>query len=312
VSEHIPTQHLGAEEFQALLEGGLPGGERALIEEHLASCARCAKELEGWQVLFLDLSELPALGPSAAFGDRVLAGVSFPEPLSLAARARALLGLAGSAAHPAGDRLQDFVEGLLPGRQAARVRAHLESCPGCASDAAAWNATFAQLGRLERLSPFDGFADRVMAQVRVPTPVPARVPEWRRALAWARGLVPQTREAWAAVSGVAVTPAVTLGLVLWTVFSHPALTPGALASFMWWKASALGTLAWEAVASRALQSAGLFEVYSFFGSLAWSPAKTAGAFAALSLGTMAATWVLYRNLFTRHPEDGRVAHASLS
>jgi anti-sigma factor RsiW len=312
VSERIPSQHLGAEELQALLECALPAGESARVEEHLASCARCAVELEGWQVLFRDLAELPELAPSNAFGDRVLAGVTVPEPRSLAARARALLGLPERAGHPAGDRLQDFVEALLPARQAARVRTHLESCPGCASDAAAWRATFARIERLERLSPTKGFADRVMAQVRVPMPVPAPVPEWRRALAWARGIVPETRKAWAALSGVAVTPAVTLGLVLWTVFSHPTLTPGALASFFWWKASALVTVAWEALASRALQSTGLFEVYSFFGSVAWSPAAMAGAFVALSLGSVAATWVLYRNLFTPHPVDGRVPNASLS
>jgi anti-sigma factor RsiW len=312
VSESIHNQHPSAEEFQALLEGELPAGERSRVEEHLAQCARCAEELEGWQVLFRDLAELSELAPSAAFGDRVLAGVARPEPRSLAARARGLLGLPDAAAHPAGDRLQDFVEGILPARQAARIRTHLESCPACATDADAWRATFARLGGLERLHPAEGFADGVMAAVRVPAPVPERLPEWRRALAWARGLVPQTRRAWAAVSGVAVTPAATLGLVTWTLVSHPTLTPGALASFMRWKASALVLGAWDALASRALESPGLFEAYSFLGSIPWSPAALAGGLAALSLGTVAATWVLYRSLFMPHPVDGRVAHASHS
>ncbi|NJD19876.1 MAG: hypothetical protein FIA95_11430 [Gemmatimonadetes bacterium] len=312
VNERIPTPHLGAEELQALLEGDLPTGERARVEEHLASCARCAAELEGWRALFRELAELPELAPSTAVGERVSAGVAFPEPRSLAARARVLLGLSDPARHPAQDRLQDFVEGLLPARQAARVRTHADACPACAADVAAWRSTFARLQALERLSPIEGFADQVMARVRVPTPAPVPAPEWRRALAWARQLVPQTRQAWAAVSGVAVTPIVTLGLVLWTLASHPTLTAGALASFVWWKASALAALAWEAVASRALQSAGLFEAYSFFGSLAWSPAAMAGALVALSVGTALATWVLYRNLFTAQPVDGRVAHASHS
>ncbi len=312
MSELIRSQHLGAEETQALLEGDLPAGERARLEEHLASCARCAAELEGWRVLFRDLAGLPALAPSAAFGDRVLAGVTFPEPLPLVARVRVLLGMPARAGHPAGDCLQDFVEGLLPARRAARVRAHLDSCPACAAEEAAWRATFARLGHLDRLAPADGFADQVMAHVRVPAPVPRRVPEWRRALGWARGLVPQTRRAWAAVSGVAVTPAVTLGLLVWTLASHPTLTAGALASFVWWKASALAVLAWEAVASRALESTGLFDVFSFFGSFALSPAALAGGLVALSFGTVAATWVLYRNLFTPQSGDGRVAHASHS
>jgi hypothetical protein len=92
--------------------------------------------------------------------------------------------------------------------------------------------------------------------------------------------------------------------------SHPTLTAGALASFVWWKASAVATFAWQALSTRALESAGLFEVYSFFGSLAWSPAAMAGAFVATSAVTVTATWVVYRNLFASHPADGQVAHAS--
>jgi len=158
----------------------------------------------------------------------------------------------------------------------------------------------------------EGFAARVMAQVRVPAPAPARVPEWRRALAWAASLMPHTRQAWAAVSGVALTPAVTLGLVFWTVFSHPTLTLDALVSFTWWKATEGAGLAWQAVASAATDSAGLFNLFSFFGSLALSPMAVAGLVAAFSLGSVAATWVLYRNLFAHHPMDARIAHAPLS
>ncbi|HSW30869.1 MAG TPA: zf-HC2 domain-containing protein [Longimicrobiales bacterium] len=312
MNERIPSQHPGAEEIQALLEGDLPAGESARLEEHLASCGRCAAELEGWRIVFRELAELPPLAPSAAFGDRVLAGVTLPEPRSLAARVRSLLGVPERGRHLAGDRLQDFVDGLLPARQAAGVQAHLDSCPVCAADTEAWRTTFARLGDLDRLSPDRGFADRVMAHVRVPAPTPERAPEWRRALGWARGLVPRTRRAWAAISGVAVTPAVTLGLVIWTLASHPTLTAGALASFVWWKASALAAVAWEALAAYAVQSAGLFEVFSFVGSLAWSRSALAGALVALSLGTVTATWVLYRNLFTPRSGDGRVAHASHS
>ncbi len=310
--ERTETGHLSAEVLQALLEGELPVAERARAEEHLRSCARCAAELEGWRSLFERLDGLPELAPSVDFPERVMAGVVPAAPLPLAARIRARLGLVADAAHPSADRLQDYVEGLLPTRHAARVRTHLGHCATCAAQAEAWRATFAHLGRLGRFAPADGFAARVMAGVRVPVPAPARVPEWKRALRWVRGLVPQTRQAWATVSGVALTPAITAGLVLWSVCSHPTLTPSALASFVWWKASALAAVAWQALSTRALASASLFEVYSFFGSLAWSPAVVAGTFLALSAGTVAAVWVLYRNLFASHPGDGRIAHASLS
>jgi anti-sigma factor RsiW len=312
VSERIVSQHLGTEVLQALLEGDLPARECARAEEHLAGCARCAAELEGWRSLFRSLAELPVHAPSPAFSDRVLAGVARPEPLPLAARVRTFLGLATHEGHPSAERLQDFAERLLPARQAARLEAHLEGCAHCAVEARAWREAFAHLGRLERLAPSEGFSGRVMAHVRVPAPVPAPASEWRRALAWARSLVPQTRQAWATVSGVAFTPAVTLGLVLWTVLSHPTLTPGAMASYAGWKVSEFVSFAWQAVASRLLESAGLFEVYSFVGSLPWSPPAVVGAFLALSLSSVAAAYVLYRNLITPHPMDGRVAHASHS
>lgn len=307
--------HLSAEQFQAFLGGELAASEHVTAEEHLARCARCASELDGWRVLFEGLQDLPVLAPETGFADRVMRGVVLPHPLSLAARARVRLGaLAGSGVHPAHGRLQDFVEGTLPARQVARVRSHLEECGACAREAAAWQVTLRSLDALGHFAPAEDFSVRVMAHVRVPEPakVPAPVFDWRRAAARIGQLVPQSRQAWAAISGVALTPVVTLGLVLWTLFTHPTLTPGALASFAWWKASELAAVLWQAVSSAALESAGVFEVYSLVGSVAQSPAALVGVFMTLSLGTVGAAWVLYRNLFVNHPIDGRVAHASLS
>jgi hypothetical protein len=164
------------------------------------------------------------------------------------------------------------------------------------------------------LSPSEGFSQSVMSEIRIPAPAPvvAKVPEWRRALRWARRLVPQTRQAWAALSGIAVTPAVTLGLLFWTLFTHPTLTPSALASFAWWKASDLATAAWQAGASTAMESAGLFEVYSFLGSVQLSAMTLLGGFLLLSLGTVVAAWILYRNLIATHSVDGRYAYVPIS
>lgn len=312
MNEHTFHQHIGAETLQAFLEGRLPTGERQAAQEHLASCARCSAELDGWKLLFDELDQLPSLTPSSGFADAVMAEVHMPEALPLAARIRGWVGLASPEGHLSDERLQDFVEGLLPARHAARVRTHLDGCPRCAGDAAALETTIRHLAGLEHHAPSQGFAARVMAQVHVPAPAPAKVPEWRRALAWAGRLVPHTRKAWAALSGVAVTPVATLGLVVWTVFSHPTLTPGALASFAWWKATEAAGLLWQAVSSAALESASVFKLYSLLESLAVSPAAMAGAFVALSLATVAAVWVLYRNLIVSHPVDGRIAHAPLS
>jgi anti-sigma factor RsiW len=315
VKDRYLQHHLSAEQFQAFLGAELAASERAEAEGHLASCARCAAEMDGWRLLFEGLEDLPTLAPGAGFADRVMSGVSVSPPQSLAARVRARLAALGPAGgHPDHGRLQDFIDGALPARLAARVRTHLDECTACSSEAAAWRTTLQELDALGHFAPAEDFAARVMAQVRVPEPAVAVAPalDWRRALAWVGHLVPQSRQAWAAVSGVALTPVVTLGLVLWTLFTHPTLTPGALASFAWWKVSELAAVAWQAVSSAALESTGVFEVYSLFGSVAQSPAALVGAFLAFSAGTVCAAWILYRNLIVNHPVDGRVAHVSLS
>lgn len=312
MSDHI-HQHPSAETIQAFLEGELPGGERSRIEEHLASCARCGEEVDGWRLLYAELDELPALRPSGDFARRVMEEVEVPRRLSLVARVRQALGslLPDSDPHLPGERIQDLVEGVLPARQAARSRAHLDGCEQCAGRERSWRTVMEGLDALGHLEPSEAFAERVMAGVRVPAAAPTarKVPAWKQALAAAWGLVPKTRRAWAAVSGVAVTPAVIVGLVGYAVFSHPTLTLGALVSFAWWKATALATVLWDGVATMALESAGAFQLYSMFESLAAAPAAVAGGFLLFSAATAAAVWILYKNLIATHPVDGRISHA---
>ncbi len=309
-------EHLSAEAVQALLDGALSPAERARAEEHVASCARCASEIDGWRDVFEDLEDLPTLAPAAGFADRVVAGIEAPEQLPWAARARAALAarLAPDSGHADDGRLQDLAAGVLAARQETRLRSHLDGCAACASRAESWRTVLGHLDRLDRFAPSEDFAARVMAEVHVSVPAtaPARVPEWRRMLARARRLVPQSRRAWAAISGVAVTPAATLGLVLWTVFTHPAITPAGLASFAWWKASELAGLAWAAATSRAMQSTEIFGLFSWIRSLALTPTALVAAFLVFSAGTVVAAWVLYRNLLNTHPVDAGYGHASLS
>jgi len=318
VSNEQIHQHLSAEELQALLEGELPSRERARTEEHLASCARCSEELEAWRLLFSELCDLPALAPHEAFGERVMAGVRVPESMPLAARVRERLGalLPAGSAHPTGERIQDFVEGLLPARQAARTRRHIEGCKACAREATEWRGLMESLSALPQRVPGEGFAERVMANVRVPVSVPSPasapaarlVPIWARALAFAGRLVPRTRKAWAALSGVAVTPAATLGLVLYAIFSHSALTPGALSAFLWWKANDLAIATWHAFVSHVLESETLFQLYSLLDAVVKAPWALAGGLAVLSVLMGGALWVLYKNLIATEPADGGYAH----
>lgn len=404
------NDHLSAERLQAFLEGGLPQRDVARTEEHLAGCARCTVELDAWRVLFEDLDDLSSHRPLEGFADRVMAGVRIPEPLPLAARIRsrlavvvsdapsghtedgvlqdfldgtlaarkatrvgrhleqcstcagaadswlavlrrleglekftpregfadrvmarveipeavplaarvrrrftALIGMPTYEHLPAG-MLQDFVDGVLPARALARVESHLGACATCASDAEGWRSVVARLDVLERFEPAPDFADRVMARIRMPQAAPAavRTPAWSGALAAAWKLVPQTREAWAALSGIAVTPAVIVGLVFYVVFSHPTLTLGSLTSFLWWQATEVAAAAFSGFSAAALQSAELFGVYSLFEAVASAPLMAAGGAMAYSLVSALALRVLYRNLIANRPLSGRYAHVSAS
>ncbi len=313
MSNESMDQHLSAERIQALLEGELPARERLLVEEHVDSCARCAAEVQAWSHLLTQLGDLPELSPSEGFQERVIGRVHLPEHAPLAARIRRRLQALWPSArdvHPTPARLQDFLEGSLPAPQLARVRAHLDGCEVCARDAARWRELLGDLDTLPRLAPAETFADAVMARVRVaaPAPVSHPVPAWRRALVAARRMVPKTRRAWAAISGVAVTPAVSIGLVLYAMFSQPALTPGALASFLGWKLNDVALAAWHGVIARLLESDSVFRIYSLLGSLTTAPWALVGGLAAFSVLTGTALWILYRNLIVHPATDGGYSH----
>jgi hypothetical protein len=116
---------------------------------------------------------------------------------------------------------------------------------------------------------------------------------------------PQRRRAWAAAAGVALAPAVTAALVAYVVFSHPLVTVGTLASFLWIKGgAALGTLA-SGFGTTVLQSTPLFGAWSAIGSLALSPTAAGASLLGFSALTLTSAWVLYRNVFT--PAYGRSA-----
>jgi len=311
------NEHVSAEQLQAFLERALPRREHGRIEEHVAMCARCSEEVATWRMLFEELGDLAPHLPHEGFTDRVMAAIRIPEPLPLSARVRGRLAAllpTWRPEHVGGDRLQDFVEGVLPARQMARIEAHLGGCTPCAAEAHTWRTMLRTLAELERFAPRDAFAERVMAGVRIPSVAAAGVtePSLRDVLAWGKRLVPQTRKAWAAISGVALTPAVTVGLVLYVVFSHPTLTPMSLASFVMWQVTDLVALAGTTLWTAALEGAQLFGVDALIETLAAAPLVVAGGVLAYSIAFAFAVRVLYSNLIGTRPVNGRYAHVSVS
>jgi hypothetical protein len=68
--------------------------------------------------------------------------------------------------HLTQDEVQLWAEGLLPAARAL----HLADCRPCLEVAERERSFVIELSRLPQLAPREGFADRVMARVRLPTP----------------------------------------------------------------------------------------------------------------------------------------------
>jgi hypothetical protein len=68
--------------------------------------------------------------------------------------------------HLTTDEIELWAQGLLP---AARTM-HLAECSLCRVEAARERKVILELVQLPRFAPRAGFADRVMAQVKIPTP----------------------------------------------------------------------------------------------------------------------------------------------
>ncbi len=301
MSSSDAPRHLTAERIQALLEGELAPGELAAAEAHRSACARCASEVEAWRALLTELDTLadaPVPAPSVDFAERVITGLEV-----------AVQG----ARHPATEILEDYLERLLPAREAARIRAHVTVCASCRRRIAAEERLTAALSALPELAPSEGFAARVMAGVRIgrPVPTPRPAPAWSRALAWVRNALPQTREAWAAVAGMSLAPLTTAGIALYTVFSHPTLTLGGLMSFLWWQAGDVLARAGAAGMAVVSESVPAFQAFTLAQSLVHAPLAVFGGLLAFTALLAASAWILVTNLRTTSTMDRTHVHASI-
>ena len=186
--------HLDDLRMQADQDGELPAGETARVRAPLDVCPRCRRQVEAWETLFHDLDGLPALSPSPAFRERIMTSVELPS--RRLAGVRSLLGREGarrgSSEHVDAGRLQDFLEGTLAARVSTRVEEHLADCAVCRSELAAFREVGMALSGLPRFDPSPGFAEGVMAGLRVrqmaqvvmaPTSRLERLAEWARSLA---------------------------------------------------------------------------------------------------------------------------------
>jgi hypothetical protein len=163
-----------------------------------------------------------------------------------------------------------------PGADEAR---HLASCNRCRHEVAELGSLQVRLAALVLLAPASGFADRIMARVRLPTPL------WVRALDGVRA----HRLRAAAVAATLV--AAVAGTLSWLT-AYPQLTPGAMTNLLWERGSGL---LWQGVLSigRVVYDSGLFALLQAFRAdlNAWS---AVGALATLALVGSASLWMLMR------------------
>jgi hypothetical protein len=217
---------------------------------------------------------------------------------------RALVGgrraARGAGDHVPAGRLQDFLEGSLAARSTADVEAHLADCAVCRSELASFREVSMALSALPRHAPSPGFAEGVMAGLRVeqmarvamaPTSRTERLAAAARS--WGRALIPSGRRGWAAAMGVALGPAVVVTLIIQAVFAHPLVTPSNLASFLALQFQKLTSGAAALLARPSV--AALLDVAA---PVLDSPVLLAAVATALSGLTAAASWTLYRNVLS--------------
>ena len=75
--------------------------------------------------------------------------------------------------------VQDWLDGTLEPRAAARFEAHLAGCAECEAEVAAFRVVFAELRSLPLLDPRPELFQRIMDEV-----LPHRAPRWVRVLGW--------------------------------------------------------------------------------------------------------------------------------
>lgn len=205
--------------------------------------------------------------------------------------------------HPNTERLQAFVEESLDERQRDTVESHVSVCVECRVEVEELRSLFGALSELATFAPSVGFADAVMAKVRV------RQPAFAGAGAWIERVTPQTTRGWAAAAAVLALPLVGATILISWLMAQPGVTPqglwtmtAALASdaaasgwqWAWARFAGTNLAAWLAQAAELAQTVGHGEI-----------GLAAVMFATLTIGS---TYVLYQNLFRTEP--GRSQHAT--
>ncbi len=301
---HRPTApNPQAARLFAYLDGEMSPTERTAFEAEAAANPALGAQVRAFRSIFASIEGMRRPSPPPDLEAGVIAALQTrPAPLR-----RLWHWLAGSLHEPPPGPFNAMLDGRLAARHAAALSALAARDAKAAQAIDGWRRLGRELSRLPHLSPSNGFADRVMAQVRLPEPVASRRGRLLRPL----GLWPRRQERLAAVSGIAFGPTATVAGVAYLLFlNHPLVTLSNLGAFLVDRGmdALLGI------------SQGLFDLGLAFpsapGGLAptvFPPAILGGLLLVGGL-TLASAWILHRNVFrtpAEHPTASERRHASV-
>lgn len=300
------------------LDGEMDAGERAGFEAEIAGDSALAAEVASWRGLLAALDDAAAFAPSPDFRVRVLASLNAPR----AWWARLLDRLHGArAAHPPNVFAALLDEGLAT-RGARALTDFAARDPEAAAALAGWRRFYRQLDALPAFAPSEGFADRVMARVRIPgrspavrpaavrsatgIPVPpAAARRWALARGWIGGRWPSPRDRFAATAGLAVGPFAALFVTLRMLSDNPLITTSNVTTFVQTRAGA----AVSRLATSVFESPTAGQITGWIGGVLddWTPggpalAAVLAVFAAL---TLASARILYTNVIKVPQSENR-------
>jgi hypothetical protein len=210
--------------------------------------------------------------------------------------------------HPAAERLEALVEGSLQAGDRAVVESHLLSCPRCQVQVEEWRALFVALETLPQFQPSVGFADRVMASVRISPR--AAWQEWAdRAATLVARVTPQTNFGWTLAAALLALPIILGGSAIAWLISKSYISPDTF--WAWTRESLVQGL--QGVGSTMISAILQTDVAAWIvtqGSTFIGSAGITGIGALMAAAgalTMGSIWVLYRNLFRTPPRQSNYA-----
>ena len=287
----------------AYLDGELSPADRAAFQAEAAADPSLQAELRVFRSIFASMKDLESPAPPSDLEVTVIAALQTrPTPLH-----RLWNWFAGSLHGPPASPFDAILDGRLTTRQAAALSSLAARDAEAARVLAGWRRLGRELLRLPEFAPSDGFADRVMARVRLPEAPPSRA----GALVRLRSLLPRRQERLAAASGIAFGPTAAVAGMAYLLFANnPLVTLGNLGSFLWNK----GQDAFLGVSQGLIDAGvGIPAAPGGFAGMVSAPAIAASLLLVGGL-TLASAWILYRNIFRTtavHTTASEHRHASV-